>query len=72
MPGDHLMMAMANEPHHVPAMAYHQNLATFAKRLHKQAMGASSVNVEFAQAAVAEMRRSFGQMSSITTRKCGR
>ena len=44
------------------AMAYHQNLATFAKSLHQQTMQASSVNVEFARAAVTEMRRSFDQM----------
>ena len=57
-----MMMEMAKEPHHVLAMAYHQNLATFAKSLHEQTMQASSVNVEFARAAVTEMRRSFDQM----------
>jgi len=56
------MSKMMQEPHHVLAMAYHQNLATFAKALHEQATRASSVNVEFARAAVAEMRRSFDQM----------
>jgi triacylglycerol esterase/lipase EstA (alpha/beta hydrolase family) len=60
MPHDHMMMA--KEPHHVLAMAYHQNLATFAKALHEQTAQASSVNVEFVRAAVAEMRRSFDQM----------
>lgn len=59
---DHMMMEMANEPHHVLAMAYHQNLATFAKALHEQTTGASSVNVEFARVAVAGMRDSFDQM----------
>ena len=43
-------------------MAYHQNLAAFAKALHEQTAGASSVNVEFARAAVAEMRPSFDRM----------
>jgi polyhydroxyalkanoate synthesis regulator phasin len=62
MSHDHMMMDMANEPHHVLAMAYHQNLATFAKALHEQTARASSVNVEFARAAVTEMRRSFDQM----------
>ena len=62
MPHDHMMMDMAKEPHHVLAMAYHQNLAAFAKALHEQTMAASSVNVEFARAAVSEMRRSFDQM----------
>ena len=57
-----MSMEMAHEPHHVLAMAYHRNLATFAKALHEQTAGASSVNLEFARAAVAEMRRSFDQM----------
>lgn len=60
MAHDHMMMA--KEPHHVLAMAYHQNLAAFAKTLHEQTAQAGSVNVEFARAAVAEMRRSFDQM----------
>lgn len=60
MSADHRMMA--NEPHHVLAMTYHQNLAAFAKALHEQTARASSVNVEFARAAVAEMRRSFDRM----------
>ena len=57
---DHMMMA--NEAHHVLAMAYHQNLVTFAKALHEQTEHASTVNVEFARTAVSEMRRSFGEM----------
>lgn len=60
MPHDQMMMA--NEPHHALAMAYHQNMATFAKALQEQTARASSVNVEFARAAVAEMRRSCDQM----------
>ena len=51
----HGMSGMMTGPHHVLAMAYHQNLATFAKSLHEQTMQASSVNVEFARAAVTEM-----------------
>ncbi len=62
MAHDHMMMDMTQEPHHTLAMAYHQNLAIFAKALHEQTAAASSVNVEFARAAVAEMRRSFDQM----------
>lgn len=59
---DHMMM-MANEPHHRLAMAYHANLATFAKALKEQTANASSpVNVEFVRAAAAEMRRSFDQV----------
>ncbi len=57
-----MSMAMAHEPHHALAMAYHRNLATFAKVLHEQTAGASSVNLDLARPAVAEMRRSFDQM----------
>ncbi len=55
-------MEMSHEPHHVMAMAYRDNLATFAKAVHEQTEGASSVNLEFVRAAVAEMRRSSDQM----------
>lgn len=60
MSHDH--MKMANGPHHALAMAYHQNLAAFAKALHEQTMAADPLNLEFARAAVSEMRRSFDQM----------
>ena len=58
----HDPMKMASEPHHVLAMAYHQNLAAFAKALHEQATAAGPLNLDFARAAVSEMRRSFDQM----------
>ena len=58
----HEQMVMANEPHHVLAMAYHQNMATFAKALKEQTARVSAVRVEFARDAVAEIRRSFDQM----------
>lgn len=57
---DHMMMA--TEPHHVLAMAYHQNLAAFAKALHEQTASAGPLNIDFARTAVSEMRRSFDQM----------
>lgn len=60
MSHDH--MKMASEPHHVLAMAYHQNLAAFAKALHEQTMPAGPLNLDFSRAAVSEMRRSFDQM----------
>ncbi len=60
---DHAMMEMANEPHHVLAMAYHQNLAVFAKALHERTLKVGAVNVEFARSATTEMRRSFDQMN---------
>ncbi|MBI3649840.1 MAG: hypothetical protein HY231_02190 [Acidobacteria bacterium] len=59
-----MMKDMANEPHHALAMAYHQNLAVFAKALHEQTARSSTVNVTFARDAVAEMRRSFDQMKA--------
>jgi hypothetical protein len=58
----HNQMMMANEPNYVLATAYHQSMLVFAKALHGQAVGAMTVNVEFARAAVTEMRRSFDMM----------
>ena len=60
MSHDHMMMA--SEPHHVLAMAYHQNLAAFAKALHEQTASEGPLNIDFARTAVSEMRRSFDQM----------
>ncbi len=62
MSGHHMMAA--SEPHHVLAMAYHQNLLVFAKALQKQTARPGAVNIEFTRSAVTEMRRSFDQMSS--------
>ena len=56
------MSSMMNEPHHVLAMAYMQNIGAFAKTLHKQAEGSSPLNAKFARAAVAEIKRSLDQM----------
>lgn len=56
------MSKMMQEPHHVLAMAYVQNLATFAKALRDQVDSTKTVDGEFARAAVAEMRRSFDSM----------
>ena len=63
-------MMMANERRHVLAMVYHQNLAAFAKALHEQTARANSVNVEFARAAVTDMRRSSDQINSIIKNTC--
>lgn len=52
---------MMNEPHHVLAMAYRQNIGTFAKALRDQAQAGGSLSADFARAAVAEMTRSFDQ-----------
>ena len=58
----HDRMMMAQEPHHILAMAYRQSLDAFATALQAQSVRARSVNVEFARAAVTEMRRSFDQL----------
>lgn len=59
MPG---MSGMMEGPHHVLAMAYRDNLTTFAKALQGQVTHAKTVNLDLARPAVAEMRRSFEQM----------
>jgi hypothetical protein len=53
---------MGKEPHHVLAMAYHQNLLVFAKALQDETDRAGYVEVEFARAAEKEMRRSLAEM----------
>ncbi len=52
---------LMNEPHHVLAAAYRQNIGTFAKALRDQAQAGGSLSADFARAAVAEMNRSFDQ-----------
>jgi hypothetical protein len=56
------MSGMMEGPHHVLAMAYMDNLATFARALEAQVTQAKTVNLDLARPAVAEMRRSFEQM----------
>jgi hypothetical protein len=56
------MSGMTNEPHHVLAMAYMQNIGTFAKALHNQAEGSSPLDGKFARAAVDEIKRSLERM----------
>lgn len=56
------MSKMMQEPHHVLAMAYAENLATFAKALRDQVEASKSVDPDFARAAVGELRRSFDTM----------
>ena len=56
------MSKMMQEPHHVLAMAYTENLATFAKALRDQVEATKSVDPDFARAAVGELRRSFDTM----------
>jgi hypothetical protein len=54
--------SMTQEPHHILAMAYAENLATFAKALRSQVEAAKSVDADFTRAAVTELRRSFDTM----------
>ena len=56
------MNKMMQEPHHVLAMAYVENLARFAKALRNQVEATKSVDPDFARAAVGELRRSFDTM----------
>ena len=56
------MSQMMNDPHHVLAMAYRDNLATFARALRAQVNQGKSVNLDLARPAVAEMRRSLDQI----------
>ena len=58
----HNQMMMVSEPNYVMATAYHDGLSSFARALHGQAVGAKTVNVDFARAAVTEMRRDFDMM----------
>lgn len=62
MPASHGMAGMMAGPHHALAMAYGENLATFARALNVDASRSNVVNLELARPATAEMRRSFDQM----------
>ena len=53
------MSGMMNGPHHGMAMAYRDNLATFARTLRDQVTQSKAVDLDLARPAVAEMRRSF-------------
>lgn len=56
------MSGMMSGPHHALAMAYRDNLTTFAKALRADVSQSHSVNLDLARPAAAEMRRSFDQM----------
>ncbi len=57
-------MAGMMDPHHVLAMAYRSNLATFGEALSSHAAHATTINLDLARPAVAEMRRSLEQMQT--------
>ena len=58
-PGHEGMSGMMGGPHHAMAMAYGDNLATFARTLRDQVAQSKTVDLDLARPAVAEMRRSF-------------
>jgi hypothetical protein len=57
-----MMKQMSGNPHHMLAMAYHDNLMTFSHQLMKMAKQGETVPREFARTAVAEMRRSVDEI----------
>jgi hypothetical protein len=61
-PGMAGMAGMMSGPHHALAMAYGENLATFARAVNIDARRANMVNLDLARPATSEMRRSFDQM----------
>lgn len=56
---------ITREPQHILAMAYKDNLSTFAKTLRRPAGQSTVVNSIMTRAAVAEMRRSFDLMTQL-------
>ena len=64
MPASAGMQGMMAGPHHALAMAYGENLATFARVVHADASRSNMVSTELARPATAEMRRSFDQMKA--------
>lgn len=64
MPASAGMQGMMAGPHHALAMAYGENLATFARAVHADASRSNMVSTELARPATAEMRRSFEQMKA--------
>ena len=62
MPGMHGKGGMMAGPHAALAMAYRDNLVTFARTLRDQVNHSQAVNLDLARPAVAEMRRSYEQI----------
>jgi hypothetical protein len=57
------MSGLPAEPHLILAMAYIQNMATFAKALSDQTQTGGPLSTDFARAAVDEIRRSMDEAS---------
>ena len=65
------MAEMHKSPHHVLMMAHQKSMAEFAKALHHQAMTPKPLDVEFARAAVAEIRHCLDAMEAIHQKHMG-
>jgi hypothetical protein len=59
------MAKMMKSPHHMLMMAHQKSMAEFAKALHHQAMMPKALDVEFARAAVAELRHCLDAMEAV-------
>jgi len=59
------MAMMMKSPHHVLMMAHMKSMSDFARVLRDQAMKAGALDVEFAPAAVAELRHNLDAMEAI-------
>ena len=58
--GGNGMKDLMDGPHQALAMAYRDNVATFARAVQRQATLAKTVDLDLARPAVLEMRRSLG------------
>jgi len=66
MGGDAKMMAdMKKSPHHKLMMAYMKTMADFSRMLRDQALTPNGPDVEFARAAVAELRHNLNAMEAL-------
>ena len=59
------MAEMMKTPHHMLMMAHQKSMSEFTKTLHHQAMMPKALDVEFARAAVAELRHCLDAMEAI-------
>jgi hypothetical protein len=62
---------MMQSPHHKLMMAYMQSMSEFARTLHEQAVKAAPLDVEFARAAVAELRHNLDAAESLHQKHMG-
>ena len=59
------MSEMMQSPRHKLMMAYMQTMSEFAATLHEQALKAAPLDIEFARAAVAELRHNLDAADSL-------